>query len=65
MMQPAHQAGIAEAHLELGRMHVDVELAGRELQEERRDGKAVARQHVGIGGAQRARRAADRAAAGR
>ena len=62
--QPAHHAGIAEAHLELRRMDVDVELGGVELEEERRDRKAVARQHVSIGGAERAgeQRIAERAA---
>ena len=53
--QAAHQAGIAEAHLELRRVDVHVELGGVELEEERGDRKAVARQHVGIGGAERAR----------
>ena len=51
---PRTMPGIAEAHLQLGRMDVHVDLAGRHVEEERGDGKAVARQHVGIGGAQRA-----------
>jgi hypothetical protein len=38
--QAAHQAGIAEAHLGLGRMHVDIDLFGPAGQEQRhhRDG---------------------------
>ena len=51
--EAADQAGIAEAHFELRRMHVHVELRRVELNEERGDGEAVAREHVGIGGAER------------
>ena len=52
--QAAHQAGIAEAHLGLGRVHVDVDLARIERDEQRHDRMAVARQVVGIGGAHHA-----------
>ena len=61
----AHQAGVAEAHLGLGRMHVDVDLARIERHEQRDDRMAVARQIVGIGAAHRADAAACRAPAGR
>ena len=50
--QPAHQAGVAEAHLGLGRVHVDVDGVGRKLEEQRHHGVAVARQEIGIGPAQ-------------
>ena len=52
--QRAHQAGIAEAHLGLGRMHVDVDLARIERDEQREQRMAVARQIIGIGAAHRA-----------
>ena len=52
--QGAHQAGIAKAHLGLGRMHVDVDLARRKRDEQRDQRVAVARQIIGIGGAHRA-----------
>ncbi len=52
--QPAHQAGVAEAHLGLGRMHVDVDLARIERDEQRQQRMAVARQIIGIGAAHRA-----------
>ena len=52
--QAAHQAGIAEAHLGLGRMHVHVDLARIERDEQRHHRMAVARQIVGVGGAHRA-----------
>ena len=61
--QPAHHAGIAEADLLLRRVDVDVELGRIEFEEERRDRKAVAREHVSVGGAERAgeQRIAERA----
>src|SRR3546814_8257043 len=49
--EAAHQARIAEAHLGLGRMHVHVDLLGRQLDEERHQGMAVAREEVLIGAA--------------
>ena len=52
--QPAHQAGVAEAHLGLGRMDVDVDLLGRPVEKQRHDRMAVARQDVLIGAAHRA-----------
>ena len=52
--QRAHQRRIAEAHLGLGRMHVDVDLARIERDEQRHDRMAVARQIVGIGAAHHA-----------
>ncbi len=42
---------VAEAHLGLGRVHVDVDLARRQRHEQRHDRMAVARQIVGIGAA--------------
>ncbi len=50
--QPAYEARIAEAHLGLGRMDVDVELVRVEVEVERRQRMAVARQEIGVGGAQ-------------
>ena len=47
-------AGIAEAHLGLGGMHVDVDLARIERDEQRHDRMPVARQVVGIGAAHHA-----------
>ena len=52
--QGAHQAGVAKAHLGLGRMHVDVDLARIERHEQRQQRMAVARQIIGIGAAHRA-----------
>ena len=52
--QRAHQAGVAEAHLGLGRMHVDVDLARRQRHEQRDQRMAVARQVVGVGAAHHA-----------
>ena len=52
--QRAHQAGIAEPHLGLGRMHIGVDLARIERHEQRHHRMAVARQIVGIGRAHRA-----------
>ena len=52
--QRAHQAGVAEAHLGLGRMHVGVDLARLQRHEQRHHGMAVARQIIGIGRAHRA-----------
>ena len=50
----AHHAGIAKAHLGLGGMDIDVDILGRDVEEQRQHGMAVARQHVLIGGAHRA-----------
>ncbi len=60
----AHEPAVAEAHLGLGRMHVDVDLARIERDEQRNDRMAVARQIIGIGGAHHADQelVADRAA---
>ena len=52
--EPADEGGIAEAHLGLGRVDVDVDLFGGNLQEQGQDGVTIARQHVGIGAAHRA-----------
>ena len=52
--QAAHQGGIAEADLGLGRMDIDVDQVRRHLEEERQDGMAVVRQEVAIGPADRA-----------
>ena len=52
--QPAHEAGIAETHVGLGRMDVDVDQCRIERQEKHCYGVAVARQHVGEGAADRA-----------
>ena len=49
--QRADEAGVAEAHLGLGRMHVHVDLARRQRHEQRHDRMAVARQVIGIGAA--------------
>ena len=49
-----HQPGVAEAHLGLGRMHVHVDLARRDRDEQRDDRIAVARQIVRVGAAHRA-----------
>ena len=52
--QRPHQPGVAEPHLGLGRMHVDVDLARRKRDEQRQHRMTVARQIVGIGRAHRA-----------
>ena len=52
--QPAHEAGIAEAHLGLGRMHVDVHLARIELEKSASAGMPAAGQVIRVGGAHRA-----------
>ncbi len=49
-----HQPGIAEAHLGLGRMHVHVDLARLDRDEQRHHRMAVARQIVRVGAAHRA-----------
>ena len=53
-MNPRTAGGIAEADLGLGRMDVDVDFLGRELEEQRQHRVAVAREHSGIGAAHRA-----------
>ena len=54
--QRAHQAGVAEAHLGLGRVHVDVDLARiGSVTNSATTRMAVARQIVGIGAAHRRR----------
>ena len=58
-MSDAHQPRLAEAHLGLGRMHVDVDVAGIAGDREGEDRVAVGRHGVGIGA-----RAPRRAAAG-
>jgi hypothetical protein len=50
--QAAHQGRVAEPHLGLGRVDVDVDLGGVERHVEGRRRVAVAGQEVGIGGAQ-------------
>ena len=61
----AHQAAVAEAHFGFGRMHVDVDLARIERDEQRQHRMAVARQIIGIGARAPRRPAACRAPAGR
>ena len=56
--QAAHRRRIAEAHLGLRRVDVDVDLFERHRQEQRRDRMAVARDQVAVGAAQARRRAA-------
>ena len=46
-----HLAAVAEAHLDLGRVHVHVHALGRDLHEQRVDRLALAVQHVVEGGA--------------
>jgi hypothetical protein len=53
--QAPHEARIAEAHLGLGRMDVDVDRVCRKVEEQRRHGVAVLRQHVLVSAAQGAR----------
>ena len=49
--QAAHDAGVAEAHLGLGGMDVDVDQRGRRLEEQRHHGMAIARQEILVGAA--------------
>ena len=49
--QAADQRGVAEAHLGLGRMDVDVDRFGRHVEEQRHDRMAVAGEEIGIGAA--------------
>jgi hypothetical protein len=49
--QAAHQPGIAEADFGFGRVDVDVDFAGRHVEEQGDDSVAVAREHVGISAA--------------
>ena len=51
--QIAHAAGIAKAHLRLGRMDVDVDLARVAFDEEGRDSMPVGGKDIEIGPAQR------------
>ena len=50
--QAVHHAWPAKAHLSLGRMHVDVHVLGRELQEQGDHRLPVTRQQIAIGRAQ-------------
>ena len=50
--QAAHGGGVAKAHLGLGRVDVDVDQLGRQLEEQRGQGLAVVEQEVAVGGAQ-------------
>ncbi len=52
--QSAHQAGIAEAHLGLGGMDVDVDRLARSFEEQRHHRMPVAREQILIGAAHRA-----------
>jgi hypothetical protein len=52
--QSAHQTAVAEAHLGLGRVHVDVDFARLKRDEQRQQRMAVARQIIGVGAAHRA-----------
>ena len=64
--QAAHEAGVAEPHLRLGRMDVDVDIARVAFDEQRRDAPCRSRgQIIEIGRAQGARRSACRAPPGR
>ena len=63
--EAAHEAGVAEAHLGLGRVDVDVDRVRVAFDEERRDRVPVGREIIEIGRAQRARRASCRAPPGR
>ncbi len=53
-ISPRTSAGVAKAHLGLGRMDVDVDLVGRPVEKQCDDRVAVARQHVLVGAAHRA-----------
>jgi hypothetical protein len=52
--ETAHPCAIAETHLGLGRVHVDVDILRRQFEKQREHRVAIARQHVGIGPAHRA-----------
>ena len=52
--QAAYQTGVAEAHLGLGGVDVDVELVLRAIEEQHHHGMAVARQEILVGAAHRA-----------
>ena len=52
--QAAHEARIAKPHLGLGRMHVDVDLARIEIDEDREQRMTAARHQVAVGRAHRA-----------
>ena len=52
--QAAHDAGVAKAHLGLGGMDIDVDHAGRRLEEQRHHGMTIARQEILVGAAHRA-----------
>src|SRR5437660_1430263 len=49
--QRAHSARLSKAHLGLGRMYVDIDLARVKRHEQRNDGMAIARKVISIGGA--------------
>ena len=49
---PAHKLRIAEPHFSFRRMDVHIDLARRQIEEERDDRMAIARQQIGIGAAQ-------------
>ncbi len=51
--QPAHQCGVAEPHLGLGRMDIDVDLLRRPIDEQRDHRVAVAGEHILVGAADR------------
>ena len=50
--RPRTAPGLAKAHLGLGRVDVDVDRLGRELEEQHRDRLAVVEQEIAVGGAQ-------------
>ena len=49
--QPAHQTGIGEAHLRLGWMNIDIDVAWLAVDEQRQRRMSVVREEVHIGGA--------------
>src|SRR3546814_13324804 len=49
---PAHELRVAKAHLGLGRVDVHIDLARRQVKEQRDDRVAIAGEQVGIGAAQ-------------
>src|SRR5688500_15993338 len=51
--QPAHRRRVTEANFGLGRVDVDVDVLEWNLEEQRRDRMAVARDEIAVGGAQR------------
>ena len=65
--QAAHRVGVAEAQLGLGRVHVDVQLLGRQVEPQRHHRMAPGGDHVAIGDAHRGlqHRVGDRAAVDR